>query len=133
MINSAYELNAVIPNIELLFFQMFVSPIKTKKERKGNDGDDLLTGNLFHELPGFKMPEQAYGSLLQSVALNPKKKHYKKILQFLVLHEKPAEVTSEPIYMITFIGIDQKFPFLLGSTMKYLLQNGYKVKPSTFQ
>ena len=35
--------------------------------------------------------------------------------------------------MINFIGIDQRYPVLLGSTMKYLLQNRYQVKESTFQ
>ena len=29
MINSAYELNEIIPNIELVFFKMFTSPITT--------------------------------------------------------------------------------------------------------
>ena len=72
-------------------------------------------------------------SLLQSVALQPKKKHFKKILQFLVLNEKPEDVPSDLIDLVTFIGIDQKYPVLLGSTMKYLLQNGFKVKESTFQ
>ena len=52
------------------------------------------------------MPNQAYVSLLQSVALNPKKKHFKKILQYLVLNEKPEDVESELIDLITFIGID---------------------------
>jgi hypothetical protein len=29
MISSAYELNELIPNIELLFFKIFCSPITT--------------------------------------------------------------------------------------------------------
>ena len=52
------------------------------------------------------MPKQAYVSLLQSVALHPKKKHFKKILQFLVLNESAESVPSDLIDMITFIGID---------------------------
>jgi len=43
---------------------------------------------------------------LQSVALNPKKKHFKKILQYLVLHEKPQEVDADLVDLITFVGID---------------------------
>jgi len=131
MVNSAYELNETIPNIEMLLFRMFVSPITTKSERKNKDHDELLAGNLFDGLKGFKMPKQVYVSLLQSVALNPKKKHFKKILQYLVLHEKREEVSPDLIDLVTFIGIDQKYPVLLGSTMKYLLQNEYKVKAST--
>ena len=78
------------------------------------------------------MPEQAYKSLLQSVALQPKKKHFKKILQYVVLNEKPENVSSDLIDLITYVGIDQKYPILLGSTMKYLLQNDYKIKENTF-
>ncbi len=57
MINSAYELNNIIPNIEMVFYRMFVSPVSTYAERKQKDGEDLLAGNLFHELDGFKMPK----------------------------------------------------------------------------
>ena len=89
MINSAYELNDVIPNIEMVLFKMFVSPVSTYAERKKKDGEDLLAGNLFNGLKDFKMPKQVYISLLQSVALYPKKKHFKKILQYLVLNETP--------------------------------------------
>jgi hypothetical protein len=39
MVNSAFELNTLIPNIELLFYRMFCSPITTKQERKGKDKD----------------------------------------------------------------------------------------------
>ena len=50
-----------------------------------------------------------------------------------MLNEGPAELDPELIDMLTFIGIDQGYPILLGSTMKYMLQNGYQVKESTFQ
>lgn len=63
MLNSAYELNKLIPNIEMVFFKMFISPITTMQERKRKDGDDLLAGNLFFK-QDFKMPKQAYESLL---------------------------------------------------------------------
>jgi len=64
MINSVYELNDLIPNIELIFFKIFTSPITTKAVRKQKDGDDLLAGNLFHNTNFRKMPNQAYTSLL---------------------------------------------------------------------
>lgn len=121
MINSAYELNHIIPNIELIVFKMFVSPVTTRSERKGADEDDILKGNLFHSLQDFKMPRQVYLSLLQSVALNPKKKHFKKIVQYLILHEKAKDVDVELIDLITFIGMDQKYPVLLGSTLKFMI------------
>ena len=50
MLNSTYELNDSIPNIELVFFKMFTSPLTTREARKKNDQDDLLAGNIFNEL-----------------------------------------------------------------------------------
>lgn len=47
MIHQSYELNQDIPNIQLLLYKMFCSPILTKEERKNYDGDDLLFGNIF--------------------------------------------------------------------------------------
>ena len=65
------------------------------------------------------------------MALNPKKKHFKKILQYLVLNEDPQEVPADLIDKITFIGIDQRYPVLLGSTIKYFLQNNFNVRKNT--
>ena len=65
------------------------------------------------------------------MAFNPKKKHFKKILQYLVLNEKPEDVSPDLIDTITFIGIDQKYPVLLGSTIKYFMQNDFKVQKNT--
>lgn len=45
MIEQAYPLNKLIPNIELLLFKIFVSPKTTKELRK--DSNNLLAGNLF--------------------------------------------------------------------------------------
>jgi len=100
MINSAYELNDIIPNIEMVFFRMFASPITTKAERKMNEAEDVLAGNLFQD-DDFKMPKQAYISLLQSVALKPKKKHFKKILQYVITNKRPEDVPSDLINLIT--------------------------------
>jgi hypothetical protein len=48
LINSAYELNTLIPNVELLFYKMFCSPITTKSDRAGGkDREDVLYGNIF--------------------------------------------------------------------------------------
>ena len=56
MINSAYEINDKIPNIELMFFKIFCSPITTKEVRKEQDKDDILAGNLF-TVDGIKLPK----------------------------------------------------------------------------
>ena len=61
MIQQSYELNQDIPNIELLLYKMFCSPISTKKERKGSN--DLLSGNIFAQ-KGLQLPIDVYNSLL---------------------------------------------------------------------
>lgn len=47
LINSAYEINHIVPNAEQMFFNIFCSPVTTAKMRKGKDSNDLLHGNLF--------------------------------------------------------------------------------------
>jgi hypothetical protein len=47
MVNSSYELNGLIPNIEMLFYKIFCSPISTLEERKDKDREDPLVGNIF--------------------------------------------------------------------------------------
>lgn len=82
MVHSAYELNYLIPNIELLLYRMFCSPINTREARKGKDKDDLLMGNIFAE-KNVSMTNSGYRSLLETLALEPKKKHYKKIVKHI--------------------------------------------------
>jgi hypothetical protein len=48
LVNSAYELNGLIPNVEMLFYRMFCSPLTTKEERAGGkDRENVLYGNIF--------------------------------------------------------------------------------------
>jgi len=63
---------------------MFCSPISTKEERKGEK--DLLVGNIFAQ-KGLQLPIDVYISLLQTVTVIPKKKHFKKIVDYLVKYE----------------------------------------------
>jgi hypothetical protein len=81
LVNSPYELNEMIPNIELLLFKIFTSPMYNKAARKAGDSDDLLVGNLFR---GVNFKPSVYRSLLETVALQPKKKHFKKIMEHLI-------------------------------------------------
>lgn len=108
----------MIPNIELMFYRIFTSPIMTKDIRK--DNEDLMEGNIFAR-ENINLGSAVYRSLLETVALHPKKKHYKKIIQHMLQFEDKDNVDPELIELLTFIGIDQKYPVLLGVTMKYLL------------
>lgn len=131
MIKQPYELNDIIPNIEMLFFKMFCSPVTTKEIRKKSDRENLMAGNIFM-LQDFNMPTDGYKSLLQTVSLHPKKKHLKKIIQHLQQCVEPKDVDPELIDMIVTIGIDSQYPILLGHKMKHYIQNGYSIEPNTF-
>lgn len=109
---------------------MFCSPITTKEIRKGSN--DLLEGNLFTK-NGLSLGPAVYRSLLETVALKPKKKHFKKIIQHMIEYEERENIPSELLELVAFIGIEQKYPVLLGQTMKYFLQNDYAVTPKIFQ
>lgn len=114
MVNQAYELNNLIPNIEMLFYKMFCSPITTKEQRKGkNDSEHILLGNIFAE-KGVSLTYFGYKSLLETLMLYPKKKHLKKVIAHLMQYEQKENVDSKLINMIIKIGVEQKLPVLLG-------------------
>ena len=81
LISQAYQLNDIIPNVELIFYKIFCSPITSKDTRKGSE--ELLEGNLFAR-EGMNLGSQVYRSLLETVALYPKKIHVKKIIQHII-------------------------------------------------
>ncbi len=115
-----------------MFYKIFCSPISTKELRKTQESEDILAGNIFAK-DGMNLGPSVYRSLLETVALHPKKKHFKKIVSHLTQFENKENVESQLIDLITFIGIDQKYPVFLGQTMKFLLQNDYAVTPATFK
>ena len=103
LINSAYELNSLIPNVELLFYRMFSSPITTKAERAG--GNDVLLGNIFAQKK-VSVTYFGYKSLLETLVLDPKKKHLKKVIAHLSEFEAKDKVDASIINLIVKIGID---------------------------
>ena len=98
MINQAYALNEYIPNIELLLFKMFVSPIRTRDVRKEaeakNKENSILIGNIFAE-KGFNLHEDVYRSLLETLTMRPKKKHFKKLTQYIRTHEDVSSLKPQ--------------------------------------
>lgn len=69
MISQEYELNTLIPNVNMLFYRMFTSPITTKEQRKGKDStDNLLFGNIFAE-KNVPLSYFGYKSLLETLIL----------------------------------------------------------------
>ena len=79
IVNSGQETIQEISNLDMTFYKMFMSPITTLEQRKRDQQKDLLAGNLFCN-PDFDMPNEGYLSLLETIALKPKKKHLKKVI-----------------------------------------------------
>jgi hypothetical protein len=92
LVNSAYELNGLIPNAEMLFYRMFCSPITTKEERaNGRDREKILLGNIFAQ-KNVPLTFFGYKSLLETLVLDPKKKHLKKVIAHLCEIEQRENV-----------------------------------------
>ena len=106
LINSSYELNSLIPNVELLFYRMFCSPITTKAERAGgNDRDNVLVGNIFAQKK-VSITYFGYKSIIETLVLDPKKKHLKKVVAHLCEYEAKEKVDTTLINLIVKIGIE---------------------------
>ena len=82
MVHQAYKLNNFIPNIELVLYNLFMSPLHTAKQRKEDKGNNILNGNLFAQ-KGFSLGFDGYKSLCETLTIRPKKKNLKKLLEFL--------------------------------------------------
>ena len=104
MVNSTYEVNSLIPNIELLFYKIFCSPLTTKEERKGKDREQVLLGNLFAQKK-VALTWFGYRSLLETLVLNPKKKQFKKVIAQLCEFEDKKNVDETLLDLIIKIGI----------------------------
>ena len=105
MVNSAFELNSLIPNAELLFYHIFCSPLLIKEERKGHDRENVLLGNIFADKK-VSLTYFGYKSLLETILLDPKKKHLKKIIAHMTEYEDKVNVDPSLIDMIVKIGIE---------------------------
>ena len=105
LVNSSYELNGLIPNVEMLFYRMFCSPLTTKEDRAGKDHENVLYGNIFAQK---QVPLTYYGyrSLLETLVLDPKKKHLKKVVAHLSEFEPKEKVDPYLIELIVKISIE---------------------------
>jgi hypothetical protein len=78
MIRNSYTLNSLIPNAEMVLYQLFMSP-RLDASRQENEKDNLLAGNIFK----INMTEEVYLSILNTLSLTGKKKHLKKCISHL--------------------------------------------------
>jgi hypothetical protein len=55
------------------------------------------------------------------MALYPKKKHFKKIMQHVIHYQNKDQVSGDLMRLLVQVGIDQGYPIQLGHNMKYFL------------
>lgn len=93
----------------------------------------MLEGRIF-ELNKELCPlgNKLYRSLLETSAIMPKKKHFKRIIAYIAKAENPADIDPEIIDMIVDIGIANQWPILIGSTIKFMVSNDFAVSKATF-
>ena len=124
----------------MLFYQIFQTPITlhTKKEPDFKSSGlhlkrSLLEGRIF-EVNKELVPlgNNLYRSLLETAALRPKKKHFKRILAYIFKTEEPEDVDPEIIDMIVEIAIANNWPILMGGTIKFMVSNDFAIKKETF-
>mmetsp|Transcript_47739 Transcript_47739/g.34998 ORF Transcript_47739/g.34998 Transcript_47739/m.34998 type:complete len:164 (+) Transcript_47739:2174-2665(+) len=130
MVTQAYELNHLIPNCEMIIYKMFCSPLCTKELRDKKDRKEVLLGNIFAE-KGVQLGPIVFRSLLETLYLYPKKKHFKKIVQYLLKVEEvhPPEIVS----LVIQVGIAHQYPTYLGRTVKQMIETGVEIPVPAFR
>lgn len=133
MINQSYKLNEHIPNIELLLFKIFCSPMTTKELRKESDDKvKPLVGNIFAE-KNISLHPDVYRSLLETLTMRPSKKHFKKLIEYVRKFEKKEDISPLMIDHIVGVGIDQRYPVTLGKFVRdIIVQEDYNIHKATF-
>lgn len=123
MLNQSYELNSMIPNVEYMFYKIFFSPLTTEDQRK--DNEDLLAGNLFAQKQ-MQIHPLIYKNLLETLTLKPKKKHFKKLIEYIRKNEK--DVKPQLLDQLINVGIDHQYPVTLGKSIRdFIVQEDYKI------
>lgn len=109
---------------------MFCSPLVTREQRKGET--NLLAGNIF-AAKNMRLPVEIYTSLFHTLAMEPKKKHYKKVIEYIRAHEPVGEVPQHIIDKMISVGIVCRYPVTLGQVVRDLIVRGdYNIHKSTF-
>lgn len=71
--------------------------------------------------------------MFETLTINPKKKHFKKIVQHMLQYENKDVIDEDLIALFIRIGINQKWPVTLGRVVKQLLTEDYKISIKSFQ
>ena len=86
--------------------KMFCSPFtKLSDAADSSDNTNLLAGNIFAH-KNVQFSPQVYESLLNTNIIRPKKKHFKKIIQYMRTVEDASQVSPKLIDLVVKIGIN---------------------------
>ena len=121
MILNNLVLNEDIPNIELLFYHIFMSPkINAEARKEAETKGNLIEGNIFKN----HVTRLGYLSLLRTVNLTGKKKHLKKILSHMHEYQPAYDMTDDLVNMVIDACQRHNFPILLGQAMRGFIDRG---------
>jgi len=67
------------------------------------------------------LSDDIYRSLLETMSINPKKKHFKKICEYVRKHEKIEDVKPVLLDHIINVGIRHGYPITLGQFVRDLI------------
>lgn len=72
-----------------------------------------------------------YKNLLETLTLKPKKKHFKKLIEYIRKHEK--DVKPQLLDQLINVGIDHQYPVTLGKSIRdFIVQEDYKIHQASF-
>ena len=129
MVQNVFKLNSTIMNPEFVLYQVFMSPLTTKADRKQNDSEDILAGNIFD----CKLPLRVYLSLIRTLRLTGKKKHFKKLWAHMRRHLEPADFSKEMLKELLETAIENDFPILMSSIVSECLELDIGLYKTTFK
>ena len=67
-----------------------------------------------------------YKNLLETLTLKPKKKHFKKLIEYIRKNEK--DVKPQLLDQLINVGIDHEYPVTLGKSIRdFIVQEDYKI------
>lgn len=92
----------------------------------------MLEGNIFATRE-MQLHPIIYKSLLDTLAMKQKKKHFKKIVEYMQKYEKPQDVSPNLIDHIITIGINQQYPLTLGKFVRdFIVMRDYNIRLDSF-
>jgi hypothetical protein len=90
----------------------------------------LLKGNLFAEKE-MSIHPLIYKNLLETMTLKPKKKHFKKLVEYIRKFEKDPK--PQVLAQLINVGIEHQYPITLGKAIRdMIVQEDFRIPQASF-